>query len=295
MKIPFEIPKIWAPPAAKKCFRCPNMKPLFTLDKDIAVFKGKPAKLTHVNFEMYNYATLSRNLGEAEIDLTKPTEIMLDKFQSQSKSRQKLLKVFYNPDCNATIYVRKQNNKTGKIEKKPMEVNIMRSSDEEGHTTFHFMKKDLSKEVGYVTILDYAKEKKIKGLNKAPKGITVSCLQNWDDKKYSGIGKLADRLGVEYCLKNRIKPRIISEADPGSHIAHYKRGKRFYPLDKDGFAYEYFKEKYNCTDMNKVIKKLLEKSDENEIDIKDWGSADMYLPQKMIDKYIQIIKENPLL
>lgn len=279
-------------PAAKKCFNCPRIKPLYTLERDIAEFKNQTQKLTSVDFELYNYSVLSKNFGRVKIDLTKPSEIILEHSQSH---RGKPLKVFYDPNCNGIIYVRKLNKKTGKIVKKPIEVNIMRSFDGEWQTTYHIMKKNLSKELGYVTIGDYAMEQSAKGLNKAPKGITISFLQNWDDKKYSGIGELADRLSVEYCLKKGIKPRITSEADPGSHIAHYKRGKRFFPLEKDSCVYEYFKECYHSTDLNKIINKLLQRSDEKRIDIRDWGSAKMYMPKSLIEKYTQMIKENPIL
>lgn len=282
-------------PAARKCFNCPNVKALYTLDRDIAVFQHKAPNLTTVNLEMYNYTVLAKNTGKVKIDLSKPAEIILEKTQREHFLGPKELKVFYDPNCKGTIYVRKLNQKTGKIVKKPIEVNIMRSFDGEWQTTYHIMKKNLSKELGYVTIGDYAMQAKAIGYKKAPKGITISFLQNWDDKKYSGIGELADQISVEYCLKHNIKPRITSEADTGSHIAHYKRGKRFFPLEKDSIAHEYFKINYNCTDVNKVIKRLLEKSDDKKIDINKWGFAQMYMPKSLIEKYIQMIKENPIL
>lgn len=291
MKIPIELSKMWAPPAAKKCFNCSKLKPLFTLDRDIAVFsKAANAKLSDVKLKLYNYSALSNNMAEVKIDLSKPCEIRLEKYESILKSRQKPMTAFYNPDCNGTIYVRKLNKKTGQVVKKPLQVNILRSEDG-AEITYHFMKKDLSKELGYVCFLDLKKE--APSLNR--EGLSVSFLQNWDDKKYSGIGELADRLEVEYCLKNNMKPRITSDAEVGSHIAHFKRGKRFCALKKDSTAYSYFQEKFNCTDLNKIIKGLLKKSDGKKIDISDWGWVDMYLSKKMIEKYTQMIKENPIL
>ena len=132
------------------------------------------------------------------------------------------------------------------------------------------MSRSLSKEYGYVhlslhrdpradlkessfldreLLINYPKHK-IQG----PR-VIVEYLQNWEDSKKGGIGRLADKLAVKYCIENNIKPVIISNADRGSHVAHYLRGKRFLPPEKDTSSYDYLAKNYGCTNLNKILTK----------------------------------------
>ena len=106
---------------------------------------------------------------------------------------------------------------------------------------------------------------------------------------------MADQLEIEYCLKNKINPLILSEADPGSHIAHYKRGKRFFPLRDGDYAKDFFTQKYNCSNVNTIISKLLTENGDKKIDISDWPCINMCLSKSAVAKYLKQIKEKPIL
>ena len=123
-------------------------------------------------------------------------------------------------------------------------------------------------------------------------------MQNNFEDTFSGIGKLADKLAVEYCLKNGIKPNITSVADYNSHAAHYMRGRRFFEISKhdpDIDAYE-FKKTYGTLDPNKVIAERIKNTPKGQrVDTRDLCGLYMYMPENIINKYIKEIKENPLL
>lgn len=203
------------------------------------------------------------------------------------------------PVASGVIYDRKLN--------KNVNITVLKSQVTQYETTYRFVSKNLKKEYGYLTLtlcknpkdFEYAyigsdacllknyPEYKIKGSR-----VIVEYLENHNDSRYSGIGKLADKMTVKHCLDNNIKPVIISIADWDSHAAHYKRGKRFLPLVPDTTAYNFFKEKYGSTEVNEILEKLVKESELNDekIDLKGWLPIPMYMPQELAQKYVKELK-----
>ncbi len=204
------------------------------------------------------------------------------------------IKLNYNPTRKDYIY--------DKEKKKPIETIILKSS-QENTISYHFISNNLKKEYGYVKLLiSYNPEKDIQNViidkdlyKNYPKQkitgarIIVDYIQNWNDKKYGGIGKLADKMEVQLCQEKNIAPVIISIADINSYAAHYKRGKRFLPIPPQNQSYKFYEEKYKTTNINKILASLIKRSNETHthIDFKGWGYLLMYMPQKLIKKYLK--------
>lgn len=216
----------------------------------------------------------------------------------------------YNGLDNGYIYKKIFNKNTHKINKIKFEVGVGKSQDGE-ITTYHFFDKNTLKEIGYINILDW---KKIKNKNiniynllkntdlekDYPQygiigdRISIDYLKNnfYDD--YSGIGELADQVALEYCLKENIPPQIVSMAQKGSVIAHYKRGRRFMQLESEEKK-EFIKE-FGTDDPNKIIEeRLKEYPNFDRINCNDIGYLYMYMPKEIVEKYLKRIKENPIL
>lgn len=130
------------------------------------------------------------------------------------------------------------------------------------------------------------------------KRVSIEYLQNNNEELYAGIGTAADQLAVEYCLKNGFKPNITSVADYESHIAHYNRGRRFFEISKNDIdidAYE-FLEQFGTLKPDKIIETRISSAKKGEhIDTSDLGALHMYMPQEVIQKYLQKIAENRIL
>lgn len=111
-------------------------------------------------------------------------------------------------------------------------------------------------------------------------GVHVEYIENMNPQLYSGFGKVADQIEVEHCLKRGLKDfNILSEAALNSHALHYLRGKRFL---SDG--------------MNQKVKNIIDSTPVGQkFDTKSLGSVKMYMPWELIEKYLNIIKEHPLL
>ena len=230
------------------------------------------------------------------------------------KPRLEKLKVKFNPENRAIIYKKVKNPSTGEAQKVPCEVYVAQSQKDGWQTTYHLLEKDSKKEAGYVTIDDWSKLKKDSDLwdvyeNSAllddypklgisGKRISIEYLQNNDESLYSGIGAAADQLAVEYCLKNGFKPNITSVADYESHIAHYNRGRRFFEISKNDIdidAYE-FLEQFGTLNPNKIIAERIAAAKPGEhIDTSDLGALHMYMPQEIIQKYLEKIEKNKFL
>ena len=231
------------------------------------------------------------------IDLTKKQQIFLT--SRYPRFAGKKLVVDYNPQRFDYIIDKKSNRRekvmilVGRDEKKPDEI------------SYHFMSRSLNKEYGYVhlslhrdpvgdlrasSFLDRELLINYPRYNIKGPRVIVEYLQNWNDSKKGGIGKIADKLAVQYCIENGIKPVIISNADRGSHVAHYLRGKRFLPPEKDSSSYEYLKKHYGCTNLNKILEKLIKEAEKNEekIDLGDLGMFPMYMPEELVEKYINL-------
>ena len=121
--------------------------------------------------------------------------------------------------------------------------------------------------------------------------IIVRYLRNWNDKIYGGIGKLADMMAVKFCEEIGIEPVIVSLADKGSHVAHYLRGKRFFPLEKDSYDYEKFVKKYKNPDPNKIMEELIANDATTPEQMRAWTLLGMYMPKEAVERYKQLVSE----
>lgn len=184
--------------------------------------------------------------------------------------------------------------------KEKVTVNILKQKEKDFLTTYHFVPTNKEKPCGYVTLalIDDPKkfdfwyeghEKKV--LEDYPElgivgpRVVVDYLKNSDESEYAGIGVLADKIGVKHCLDNGFPPLIISEAAKNSHIAHYKRGKRFLPLESYTSEYKFFMDKYGTADVNAIIKTSIEQSNGEKLDIRDWPNLIMRLSEEKVEQY----------
>lgn len=257
-----------------------NFCGLKKLDKD--TFESE---MQNVDLKLYNPYTMKNYSQNIQINLNEPQIIVLDKCN---------LTLDYDP--KRIDYI------TDKIQNKKIKVNIIKS-EKPNKAVFYFMSPDLKKEYGY-TYLSKVQNKNIyehsyifeELLEDYPEvGITgprviVEYTQNWNDKKFGGIGKLADKMAVKYCLDNDIDFNIISLADKGSHIAHFKRGKRFLPLDS--YERKLYSNLYGSYDLNKILEQLLFEAEKNEstVNIGNWGMKAIYMPKNIAQKYLSEIE-----
>ena len=215
-----------------------------------------------------------------QIDITKPQKFVDDEFGWT---------VEFDPKRQGQLV----DKKTGK----PIDVFILKIQDslEEYIDSFHFVSKDFQHEYGHVEFSydmesyseaytkDYSKE------NIIGDRIIVSWLKNEDDEHIGGVGKLADKVAVKYCVENNITPNIVSLAGDDSHLAHYSRGKRFIQPGKYSNERAFLMGTYGTKDPNQVLEKLLKKSKQTgeKIDLSDWNEYYfmMYLPQDLVEKY----------
>ena len=122
--------------------------------------------------------------------------------------------------------------------------------------------------VGYVDLQD------------TKNGVYVCYIKNLNPDLYSGVGKLADQIEVEHCLKNNKKnPYIESTAQVGTLLQHFKRGKRFIDEGVNVF-------------LNEVLKNL-QKGE--RVYVGFLGNAKMFMPQNLIQKCMEQIEKHPLL
>jgi len=214
----------------------------------------------------------------------------------------------YNGEDTAYVYKKIKNPNTGKYEKIKTEVGVG-IKRMESITTYYLFDKKTKKEIGWFQINDWKKTQKKPNIYESLKNerleqdypeqgilgdrISIEYLKNNYPDKYSGIGETCDQIAIEYCLKEKMLPQIVSEADPKSIIAHYKRGRRFLPaiLNKK----EYIQE-FGTNDINKIIEKRIKANpSDKDVYCEDLGIPTMYMPQKIIEKYMKRIKEAPIL
>ncbi|MCR5266093.1 MAG: hypothetical protein K6E29_05810 [Cyanobacteria bacterium RUI128] len=219
------------------------------------------------------------------IDLEQPCRFEI----KDTKDKYHPLVVDYDPSRTGII----RNRRNGL----PVVVNILKLECPyyDNQTAYAFMSKDLKQQYGYVSLcIPMIDDKNSGGLLKdyPEYGITgkraiVSYLRNFDEDNVCGVGKLADRLGVQYCLENGFEPNIMSYADEYSHVAHFKRGKRFIPPEEGSEDYKFLKDQYGITDPNEILQYLIQDAEWNgtDVDLTGWGYLMMYLPKDMIDKY----------
>ena len=122
--------------------------------------------------------------------------------------------------------------------------------------------------VGYVDLKD------------TKNGAQVLYIKSEQPNLYKHFGQVADQIEVEHCIKRGIKnPYISSVAAIGTHIIHFKRGKRF---------------------INKKINAYLENLTKNlqkgeRVMTGFLGYQKMYMPKNMINEIKEKIKISPLL
>ena len=190
------------------------------------------------------------------------------------------------------IYEKVIDETTGKIIKKPIDVEIeIEDRKSWDQTVYHFKHND--KEVGYVILEDHInipEEEKIFLLTSdipqfgiVGDRVIVKHLMNFNQKRYAGIGELADRITVEHCNRLGIKPVIISEASYNSHAAHYKRGKRYLYSDENN-------------NPNEIVRKIIEETPAGEqCNTGHLGMLISYMPEELVQKIQKYLLENPIL
>lgn len=190
------------------------------------------------------------------------------------------------------IYEKVIDETTGKIIKKPIDVEIeIEDRKSWDQTVYHFKHND--KEVGYVILEDHInipEEEKIFLLTSdipqfgiVGDRVIVKHLMNFNQKRYAGIGELADRITVEHCNRLGIKPVIISEASYNSHAAHYKRGKRYLYSDENN-------------NPNEIVRKIIEETPTGEqCNTGHLGMLISYMPEELVQKIQKYLLENPIL
>ena len=123
-------------------------------------------------------------------------------------------------------------------------------------------------DIGYVKLQD------------TKNGVKVHYIKNQYPNLYKQFAQVADQIELEHCLNRGInKPYIQSTAAIGTHIQHYKRGKRFI---NEG--------------INIYVDYLLKNLKKGERAITGFlGYQKMYMPINMINEIKEKIKINPLL
>lgn len=258
----------------------------------------------------------SYNLPELENDSFEKTQgtkrLVITHYAEKCKSKSQI-EVTQNPKEKGTVYKKIFNKETGKTEKIPFEVAIAKSN-KDWKVSYHFLDPKTQEELGFVVIDDWrlAKNNPIykflvensRLIDDFPEfgisgdRVSIDFLQNNKEDMYCGLGNLADQIAIEYCLKENITPNIVSVADLNSHAAHYKRGRRFFPLDKNDPDIDYyeFKAAFGTTDPNEIVKKRIESTPKGQkVNTEDLVGLYMYMPQEIIKKYLEKIKESPIL
>lgn len=260
----------------------------------------KNSKTKDFEMTVYNPYTCSTSSAKVSVDLSKPQKIILTENAKKWCKKEPLI-LDYDPNRTDFIW--------DKSKKKPIKVVILKAENGKDEYSYHFMSKNLKKEHGYIhlsnhfnisedylnpAVIDRNLFRNYPRYDVIGPRVVVDYLQNWNDKDYGGIGKLADKISVKHCLEHNMKPVIVSVADWNSHIAHYLRGKRYLPLEPGSPGHSFFKENYGSANLNKIIEKLLRKSEKTgeKVDIKDWGFAPMYMPQELVEKYTEEIEND---
>ena len=100
------------------------------------------------------------------------------------------------------------------------------------------------------------------------------------NQNYKHFGHLADAIEVNHCMNRGLDTfEIKSDAALNSHVQHYKRGKRF-----------------EDNKVNEFIRRLIKTSQKSEkFNTTFLGRVKMFMPPKLIKKYVEILKKNPIL
>jgi len=207
------------------------------------------------------------------------------------------------PKYKGIIY-KKVRDKDGNIVKIPQEVNIVNRScgtfdfDVDGNLVGYARLSYLPKEYcekdsefydGYLS-------KNYEDLGIVGDRIEVDFVENEKEKKYGGVGHLADLIEVACCKELGFKPNVVSVSLADAAPMHYKRGKRFVPYER------YFSESelkdYNLKgkDPNETVREIIESTPKG----KKFNTSElktdplMYMPKEMIKELEKELKEHPI-
>lgn len=117
-------------------------------------------------------------------------------------------------------------------------------------------------------------------LSDLPNGVFVEFIENFNPNLYKGLTETAYQIQVEHCLNRGLSDfEILSNASLNSHAIHYLKGKRFV-----------------SSEINQKVEDIIKSTPKGELyNTKFLGSIQMYMPQELIKKYINQIKNFPLL
>ena len=218
------------------------------------------------------------------------------------------VEVEQNPLDRAVIYKKVYDKENKFIKKIPYEVGIAKSKNS-FFTTYHLVEDNTKREIGYINICNFTKLPKNKYtaflFNKnlmkdypeygiVGERINIDYIQNNYESEFSGIAKITDQIAIEYCLRHNIRPLILSESEMNAHIAHYKRGRRFF-LPKNEKRIKKFTDVFGTDNPNEILKDRLEKANGKRVECADLGDLLMYMPESVIQQYIEKIKQHPIL
>ena len=257
-------------------------------------------------FDPYSMKVITDNI---DIDTNAEQDILLE--TKNIFGRKEGVSLHYSPESRGIL--------TDTDNGKKIETVILLSENpkDENQFTYHFMSEDLSKEYGYACMSKKVDtknkgvfENKINRLSKKIKQllpntepcnrqdilkdyknkvegdrIEIEYSQNLCPEKISGVGKLAEKLAVKYCLENQIKPNIVFYSMNNSHIQNYKRGNLFLPLDEHSEISKEFYKKYGTNNVNTIMEKLEKKGILTTEETKNWGDLGMYVPKQKVDEY----------
>lgn len=192
---------------------------------------------------------------------------------------------------SASIVLKKIKNVSGEVEKQPISVKINATRDNAEMVTYNFF--DGDKPIGFVQLEEHFHRKNGTScppgilLKDYPKlgiegdRVIVHMLENFDEKTYSGIGNLADKVAIQHCLLHGIEPNVVSEASYQSHLAHYLRGKRFIPMWGEDF--------------NKIFEQIAKtRVTGTHVDTSEYGVLLTYMPREMIQRLKTEVVNAPL-
>lgn len=268
---------------------------------------------TYISGNNTNYPTFSAKKNKDEFNTHNTLKTITITGETQYDRR----KIKYNGIDTATIYKKKLNKNASfwdifrnpnqldksKIDKVPIKVGVGFCKEDEYRTTYFLFNIKTNKAIAYISIDDWQKaNKRIKEeyydlVRDYPQygiignRITINFVENLFPDKYSGIGKVADQIAIEYCLKEGITPQILSIATNNSIVAHHKRGRKFFKIKNRPLI-----DLYKNDDLNKILDNLLKITPKNEeIDCNDFDMIKMYMPKNVIDYYKKLIKQQPIL
>jgi len=218
--------------------------------------------------------------------------IMFTDFQSKDS--------YYNGKDKAYIFKKVFNPETQQIEKEKIEVCVGKRQFGSVCSYYLFDKK-AKIELGYITIreergnfADSALSKDYPEYGIIGARINIDFVENVYPDEYSGVGEVADQIALEHCIKENMPLQIVSTAEKGSVIAHYKRGRKFFPVEgRDALR---FIVEFGTNDPNKIIEERIKQNPDNKnIYCDDILGTYMYMPKEVVAKYLERIKENPIL